>query len=1261
MKRPWLYSIFVVSLMFICLGYSSKIVLRTYQLPVTNIHNYNNVTKAVAFIYIPSTGSAVEYSCNFTINCGKIPFGKFTWIKFKLSPNKIKIINITIDNVSKPLLCLEHIVCQSTINPNDTVSTDEKITLYPFFETFPGQIHVQLITSNYWYLNKENDLYLVNNYSTTAKCLLLFNNKEYNIVLTPGSIKKIKIEIPHQFNIVRLSCNKNAYTTLRQIEAVDYHKTINLKDYFSLKIQEINNEFQILVSNKLNRNVVCFVSVYDSKFKNKYIEVKNIVPEKSTMAWLYHLKDLNIPIKTITIIGVEVVCKGPYTTTMEVKKVLKYSFGTSYPSIIKLRKEYFKNLIKILTLYYIIKTNSTILVDWNCGNYNTLLKQLKEQIKKLGSEYAKNLNNEKGLESVIAEENYLLSQLSHYKSQILTKINNVEHEYNTYKKTFINSYNYIYTLYNILKLSKCLKNEKDIETQLNEIKMFYSEISSKEEPDCNLLKEFPSEFDKLNNINKTIQVLNVKCPTKSKILKQIILKKLKDLYNQISKFKDELFNSYKNDVTILLIQYIINDLSQLLVKCQSLINNYKSISTEKLKTEYDQIKSKFENEYENFLETIKGTCYSNIDKFHEYMVAWNIQNKNVVELYNQVKSSVDKYYNDIKEHVRSNQDMIKYSNLVKTDIHLIASEISKLSKYFTEVEIFVEDNNKNPVPFAKVYDNGKFVGYTNGNGILSFYTLKVPQIIKVVAVGYKVLKKEVSITLDNQYITLVLSPLNPSKYPPMVEHFVLSRVIHAAICSTLAHPHCLKGHIIWGGLVHLHPYDPTIQNIISHISKLHIKECKIYGVCYPLLNDLIQLIRANLQYDDACLSKDPKVFNAKCMAWWGSDIGIAEYHKGVCADYARLTVSVLRALGIPARYVVIIGKTNYLYRWFYPKTFAHAFTQVYINGHWIFFDTLWGYIKKPNYPLSCVYQVYTPYTVIENGETKTTTISLMKQMSKYYKPCPGVVASNNLPKAAPMEPQPLYDNYSCLIFLQNKTVACLVNNTLFSLPALNFNHWLNVTHIYRGFARSIIIGKLNKTLFVSYIAPGSKVNLLICGLNNSTLVSPRFVSINRTCVLYSSNLPGLFKVRIGYPPFFYSNNALIRRVALLYGYMVINNSTLAIATDEPVNISQIAILGSVNQELATLYLIKEHTCPEGVSVLNNLDIDNINNILLNKPNTLVLINYTDTLEVEHDIFTECKKQPKFKIEANPKNLYPDMSNEALNLCLLGLNYINVFV
>ena len=1275
MKRLLLYSAIVLGVMFICLGYSESVVIKTFQLPVTNIYSYNNVSKLVTFIYIPSKKASINYKCEFTINCGKIPFGISNSTSFELYPNEIKRINITIANITKPVACQESVKCTPENNSEALpLIKDVKITVLPFFETIPDQLKIQVISSKYWYINKPAVLYLVNNYSESAVCEVSINDVPKDINIPAGAVIRINYHSPLDYNIVTIVCKGHGvkYSNTITTTGILYHKLVNLSKFVSVEIKKTSDGFNVSVKNKYNQNVVCLVSVYDSKFNKKYIETKNVATpgNNSITVWTFKLKDLGLTLNENVKIGVSIVCSAPYTTKIKKKEVLSYTLNKTEATLENLRQVFFNNILKLTNLYTKAKKYGNKLQKWNCGDYKSKLNSMKHKIDELFTEYLNNKNNITNLKKLISNESELIAEFQTIVNNWKKNVSKISKEFYDEQGEFLDQYYYVTYLYQQLIEKGCISKDS-YKDQIGKIYNYFN-ITEYAQVSCPLLKKLPTMIKQAKSLNETLQSDKNKCsitPNKKQD-KKSLLKKIKDLYNKMYDFKNKLYFAYNNNITMKeIILPVISDVSTFMLSCYNLENNLSTISYATAEKIYNTIKNYFEQEYTFALAELSSVFISQCDQY--YYIINSTGNEENINKFKKFSKIVEKYFNKINELVKSNEDLIKNNDTIKKYFargYYALNEIKNL--VLNDVEVIVNDTYNESIPLAEVYVNGNFVGLTNGDGILDFSATKGEQVIEVKAPGYKETKKIVNLTVNNQLIRITLKPLSTKEeYPPLVKHFVNSTLIFEFVCSTLKHPHCTKNdpYANWT-LIYLHPHSEEIENLTNEIPKSYIVACKTYNNCLPLLEFIIKIVNSVIHYNNSCISNNATIFNKYCMAWWGSDYGILEYHTGVCADFARLTVSLLRSLGIPARYVRLVAKPTKNAEKYYGDAFVHALTQVYINGHWVFYDTLWKFIKKPIYPLSCVKVVASPYLVKINGKYHATFIDLIKQMSKYYPICPGINgetnSSSNIPKpplAAPINPSKKFENYSCIIFLQNKTVACQVNDTDFSVSSINFNNWINITHIYKGVTRSLIFGTLNNTTIESYVAPGSKFNLLICGLNNSTVVAPGFVAINKSCVFYTSRLPGLFKTEIAYPPFFYSSNVLVKRVALLYGYLVINNSTLAKVTDMPVSLSQMAILGSINQELATLYIIKKHSCPSGISVLNNLNLDNINNILLNKPDVLVLVNTTDTHKVEHSILSLCRRPVKFKVDTNPRHLYPDVSRDVVRICLMGINYMHIFV
>lgn len=79
------------------------------------------------------------------------------------------------------------------------------------------------------------------------------------------------------------------------------------------------------------------------------------------------------------------------------------------------------------------------------------------------------------------------------------------------------------------------------------------------------------------------------------------------------------------------------------------------------------------------------------------------------------------------------------------------------------------------------------------------------------------------------------------------------------------------------------------------------------------------------------MSYDVTKFEQDSFAWDDSDIKSLQLRKGVCQDYVFLTISLLRSLQIPARFIEgVAGGQN------------HAWVEAYVSGKWIIMDPTWG-------------------------------------------------------------------------------------------------------------------------------------------------------------------------------------------------------------------------------------------------------------------------------------------------------------------------------
>jgi len=367
-----------------------------------------------------------------------------------------------------------------------------------------------------------------------------------------------------------------------------------------------------------------------------------------------------------------------------------------------------------------------------------------------------------------------------------------------------------------------------------------------------------------------------------------------------------------------------------------------------------EIYIKVKNELVSLIKSFKNSL-------PKYIIYTNRFNKTFKELVNIAQK--------INQSLNSDQDLVKNVSILENYLNKILEIKNKFKTSLIKKKVIVIDYKNRRIPFAVVTVNNFFANLTNFNGSIILYLVNENQSINATVPGYRFL----AIKKDKDTVVIVLKPmLNLS---PIVYHYLVVNYTYGAICSTRNQPHCISSY---NGTVYLHPNSTIIKNLVSIIPKNYITLCKSGVNCTKLLWNISALIHGVVKYNKHCLTKNLTEFKKYCMAWWDSDLDIVKYHSGVCSDYARLALSILRSLGIPARYVVIHG-------WAFGfGYFDHVFTQVYVNGHWIFYDPLWNYTVVPQYPLLCVDSIYTPYAVTYDNITIVRNISLIKDLLKYY-------------------------------------------------------------------------------------------------------------------------------------------------------------------------------------------------------------------------------------------------------------------------------------
>lgn len=106
----------------------------------------------------------------------------------------------------------------------------------------------------------------------------------------------------------------------------------------------------------------------------------------------------------------------------------------------------------------------------------------------------------------------------------------------------------------------------------------------------------------------------------------------------------------------------------------------------------------------------------------------------------------------------------------------------------------------------------------------------------------------------------------------------------------------------------------------DQLMKFAYKEFGHYGSVYETVLAITNWIHANIEYTIGSTNSQT------------SAIDTMTERVGVCRDFAHLGIALCRALSIPARYF-----TGYAYQ-LNPQDF-HACMEVYIDGHWIIFDS----------------------------------------------------------------------------------------------------------------------------------------------------------------------------------------------------------------------------------------------------------------------------------------------------------------------------------
>ena len=120
-----------------------------------------------------------------------------------------------------------------------------------------------------------------------------------------------------------------------------------------------------------------------------------------------------------------------------------------------------------------------------------------------------------------------------------------------------------------------------------------------------------------------------------------------------------------------------------------------------------------------------------------------------------------------------------------------------------------------------------------------------------------------------------------------------------------------------------------ISNNYEKAKAIHDWVCNNIWYDYDWLDE--KYILHDLLVDVELLAEESTAVGDE-LSYRRSAIGTLETGRGVCAGYATLTTALLRAAGIPAKYVY--GGVNF-------SDDKHAWTEAYVDNRWIILDTTW--------------------------------------------------------------------------------------------------------------------------------------------------------------------------------------------------------------------------------------------------------------------------------------------------------------------------------
>jgi len=151
--------------------------------------------------------------------------------------------------------------------------------------------------------------------------------------------------------------------------------------------------------------------------------------------------------------------------------------------------------------------------------------------------------------------------------------------------------------------------------------------------------------------------------------------------------------------------------------------------------------------------------------------------------------------------------------------------------------------------------------------------------------------------------------------------------------------------------IHIPTDDATLANLRLPSERIQSDDPEIVALAETITKDInndLQKAKAihlwvagNIFYDRDLYNY--KVFDIDAIKYRyerGYSTYVLQNKRGVCDGYASLTVALLRAAGIPAKYIPGYGYNNR------SSIEGHAWTEAYVDNKWINMDTTWDSKNK---------------------------------------------------------------------------------------------------------------------------------------------------------------------------------------------------------------------------------------------------------------------------------------------------------------------------